>query len=354
MATLEKIERLSFVTETAQYDTIFVAEHYSRYLSVKSLCKGKSVLDAACGEGYGAKLLAEWGASNVVGVDNSAEAISRAKQYYSGSSIRYIVGDLQNPDSNIVGNKKFDVICSFETIEHLENPVAFLNNLKKWRKRDGTILLSAPNDPVFAADHPNPFHKRQYTLESLKSLIEPILGRASDWYCGTAAQGICLRNIATIALQEHPPKFSALSFDSSQIAWIPPVASNSVSEHNCAFWVGVWGEAALEDLVVSPLSMTSFLSPWKALDWLKKDNAELSRQLRQANLTIAEERRVALNDRKLMSELNTVLDDEIQRRGIKFDKGLAISDKARQILAQGVLSRLFNRVKAAILRLVGR
>ena len=344
---MSTVERLSLVPGKLNYDPILTAEHLVRYLSVKAICKGKSVLDAACGEGYGTKLLAEWGAANVVGVDYSAEAIQLAREQYSGSQIRYVVGDLQATDTEILGNEKFDIICSFETIEHLENPVAFLNKLKKWQKRAGVIVLSAPNDPAIAADHVNSFHKQRYSFEDLKLLVEPVLGKASGWYMGTAAHGICLRNMAASPVETHAENLANLSFDKSSLAWIPPSAATRASEINCSFWMGVWGLADVESLVAAPLAMTSFVEPWKALDSLKSE-------LRRINLTLAEERRVALNDRKLMSELNTVLDDEIQRRGIKFDKGLALSDKARQILAQGVLSRLFNSAKTVILRMGGR
>ncbi len=57
-------------------------EHYQRYYSVLPLTKGKTVLDAACGEGYGTALLAS-DSFHVTGIDISKEALLRARQNYS-------------------------------------------------------------------------------------------------------------------------------------------------------------------------------------------------------------------------------------------------------------------------------
>jgi len=55
-------ERLHFTDSASGYNAMSAAEHMVRYHSVASLCRGKRVLDVACGEGYGSSLLAKWGA----------------------------------------------------------------------------------------------------------------------------------------------------------------------------------------------------------------------------------------------------------------------------------------------------
>ncbi|PJB71599.1 MAG: class I SAM-dependent methyltransferase, partial [Armatimonadetes bacterium CG_4_9_14_3_um_filter_66_14] len=60
-------------------------EHYHRYAFARALVAGKSVADIACGEGYGAALLAQ-SASSVVGIDLSAEAINHAQQRYAAQT----------------------------------------------------------------------------------------------------------------------------------------------------------------------------------------------------------------------------------------------------------------------------
>ena len=64
-------------------------EHWHRYVFAQDFVAGKRVLDLACGEGYGADLLART-ASSVVGVDISEAAIAHARARYDrpGLSLR--------------------------------------------------------------------------------------------------------------------------------------------------------------------------------------------------------------------------------------------------------------------------
>src|SRR3954463_13309987 len=66
-------------------------EHWHRYCIVQEVARGRSVLDAACGEGYGSFLLAQT-AREVVGIDISAEAIEHARSRYVAPSLRYVEG----------------------------------------------------------------------------------------------------------------------------------------------------------------------------------------------------------------------------------------------------------------------
>lgn len=58
------IERLDF-GEGANYNAIEASIHLGRYALARSVVRGRRVLDAACGEGYGSTLLKKWGAAFV-------------------------------------------------------------------------------------------------------------------------------------------------------------------------------------------------------------------------------------------------------------------------------------------------
>ena len=76
------IERLTF-DGSAPYSALEAAIHLNRYLVVRGLCRGRRVLDIACGEGYGSFLMTDvWGASSVAGVDISHEAIDNARRLF--------------------------------------------------------------------------------------------------------------------------------------------------------------------------------------------------------------------------------------------------------------------------------
>ncbi|WP_153070309.1 class I SAM-dependent methyltransferase, partial [Escherichia coli] len=89
-------------------------EHLHRYHFASRFCQGKRVLDVACGEGYGSRILSN-AASSVVGVDISAEAVAHAQGKYARGSLEFVeasAASLPLPDDS------FDVVVSFETIEH--------------------------------------------------------------------------------------------------------------------------------------------------------------------------------------------------------------------------------------------
>ena len=92
------------------------AEHLARYRFASQLASGLDVLDAACGEGYGSAMLAEAvGAARVVGVDVDAQTVAHAQQAYGLDFRVQDVCDLALEDDC------FDLVVSFETIEHVED-----------------------------------------------------------------------------------------------------------------------------------------------------------------------------------------------------------------------------------------
>ena len=109
-----------------------------RYINVLQFVKGKRVLDCACGVGWGSYIMAKAGAEQVVGLDLSSNAINTAKKYYNHDSILYQEDNIYNFSSN----EKFDVITSFETLEHVEDPLKFLNTLANLCHSDSVFFLS--------------------------------------------------------------------------------------------------------------------------------------------------------------------------------------------------------------------
>jgi 2-polyprenyl-3-methyl-5-hydroxy-6-metoxy-1,4-benzoquinol methylase len=148
-----------------------VLEHIARYDLAKPFCEGEKVLDCACGSGYGAKML------NAEGLDVSAEAVEFAIDTYG---IRAGVFDLENGLPDV----QFDVITSFETIEHLINPDYFLSDVAKKCKY---FIFSIP------LNNPSAFHKRVYNLEQAQSLIAKYFTNVK-WYEQTGTDIIPLES----------------------------------------------------------------------------------------------------------------------------------------------------------------
>lgn len=145
-------------------------EHFHRYALAARWCAGSRVLDAACGEGYGAALLAATGAT-VTGVDISAAAIAHAKARY-GQQDRL---EFQVTDCTALpfAEHEFDRVVSFETLEHLAAQDEMLAEFKRVLKPDGCLILSSPDKAVYSEQHNacNEFHRKELYADELKALL---------------------------------------------------------------------------------------------------------------------------------------------------------------------------------------
>jgi 2-polyprenyl-3-methyl-5-hydroxy-6-metoxy-1,4-benzoquinol methylase len=142
-------------------------EHVARYRFAKDFVRGKRVLDIACGEGYGAASFAKAGASSVVGVDVSGEVCEHARQKYALDARVGDAASIPLPDRSV------DLVVSFETIEHVPAPAAFLRECARVLVPDGSLIISTPNRPVYSRDRTeNPFHTVEFDEEEFVGLLE--------------------------------------------------------------------------------------------------------------------------------------------------------------------------------------
>ncbi|MFM8333644.1 MAG: class I SAM-dependent methyltransferase [Candidatus Methylumidiphilus sp.] len=151
-----------------------VDTHIERYKFATQYVKGKTVLDIACGVGYGSVILGEAGAVHVDGVDISSEAVNYAKSEYNLENVQFHEGDITSFSSP----SKYDVITCFETIEHVDDYVASLSNLYGSLKTGGCLIISSPYRVVTSplakslADKPvNKFHVREFMPDELKASL---------------------------------------------------------------------------------------------------------------------------------------------------------------------------------------
>jgi len=146
-------------------------EHTARYSFALPYVENKNVLDIACGTGYGLAFLKQ-SAKSVTGVDVDIEAAREAITECDSSKTRVLLGDGTNLPF-IDGS--FDVITSFETLEHLHARSELLAEFKRVLATDGTLVLSTPNanytKPVNGKPT-NPFHIFEYNPQELKTELE--------------------------------------------------------------------------------------------------------------------------------------------------------------------------------------
>jgi GT2 family glycosyltransferase/SAM-dependent methyltransferase/glycosyltransferase involved in cell wall biosynthesis len=147
-------------------------EHWHRYLYASGWVAGKNVLDIACGEGYGSYFLAK-SAARVLGVDISPEAVLHATTHYLSPNLEFLTGSVDNIP--VLGERIFDVIVSFETIEHVPAPAqaAFLREVKRLLKPGGIFIVSTPNKHFYSdvPQYKNEYHLREFQLEEFKQFL---------------------------------------------------------------------------------------------------------------------------------------------------------------------------------------
>ncbi len=156
----------------AAFEPFVSYEHWHRYCFALPFVKGKSVLDIASGEGYGSAFLAGH-AQFVYGIDLSREAVEHASASYVRDNLRYLQGAAEAIP--IPGEHCFDVIVSFETIEHLDaaGQERFAAEIARLLKPDGVLLVSTPNRETYSPEgaQGNPYHFHEFTKDEYVAFL---------------------------------------------------------------------------------------------------------------------------------------------------------------------------------------
>jgi SAM-dependent methyltransferase len=141
--------------------------HLAVYEWIAERCDGLRVADLACGEGYGADVLAR-AAAEVVGVDANPEAHEHARRRYRRANLRFeraLVEEFSGP---------CDAIVFLQTIEHVEDAGRLLDRLAVAAP---VAYISTPNRltlaPPGAEKSDNPWHLREYALDEYLELLAP-------------------------------------------------------------------------------------------------------------------------------------------------------------------------------------
>jgi ubiquinone/menaquinone biosynthesis C-methylase UbiE len=147
-------------------------EHIYRYIFAAGLTENKVVLDVACGTGYGVSYMAEKGAGKVVGVDISMIAANYARERFSkDNQVSFVCADaIRLPFLDNV----FDVVVSFETIEHIRQYRKFLAECRRVLKENGLLICSTPNRRIFSPNLGKPvntFHVKEFWPEEFYRLL---------------------------------------------------------------------------------------------------------------------------------------------------------------------------------------
>lgn len=211
-------------------------QHIARYEWAAQLCGAARVLDAACANGYGSRMLAEGGATLVAAVDIDLQTVAEGI-YRRG---RTLCGDATRLP---VARAAVDVFVSFETIEHVRDDAAFVREARRVVRDGGTFICSTPNRAMTnpgtsIASRPfNRFHLREYTQPELASVLAESF-ETIEWYgqsffrrtYQSVLQAIGAR-VQMAAVRVHQMrKVAGAAFDDAQHHWPRPLEGKSEPE----------------------------------------------------------------------------------------------------------------------------
>jgi ubiquinone/menaquinone biosynthesis C-methylase UbiE len=166
-------------------------EHLHRYAIAMEYVNDKVVLDIACGEGYGSNLLSKY-AREVTGIDTDSKTISHASKKYSKNNLKFIQGKVEDIP---VADSSFDVVVSFETLEHTYEHKKIFQQIKRVLKPGGLLIISTPEKKYYT-DLPgsqNPFHRKEVYEHEFIGLLK---NHFSYYYCFHQSSG--LSSVATL------------------------------------------------------------------------------------------------------------------------------------------------------------
>lgn len=205
-------------------DSEIAVFHYQRYKSIVDICRGKIVLDAACGEGYGSRMLSDT-AEKVYGIDIDEKTIQVASQKYKRDNLKFkqgSVGGLQFADDS------FDIVISYETIEHVNADLQkqFINEIYRVLKPEGILVMSSP-DKLNYSDIPNftnKFHVNELYFDEFERLLKSRFDNIDFYYQGRVCNSYIFEPGKSVA--EISNEVRLREADQTQAEYIIAVCSN--------------------------------------------------------------------------------------------------------------------------------
>jgi SAM-dependent methyltransferase len=171
------------------------------------------ILDAGCGSGRNMVELARLG--TVTGVELSHTSVQLARERDAGAVVEGSVMDMPLDDAT------FDLTVSLDVIEHLEDDIGALSELRRVTKPGGALLVTVPAYQWLWSGHDEiNHHHRRYNRRTMLAAAESAgwqLERFTNFSSLTLPVAILLR-----ALERFMPSTTKSSLD----LWVPPAPLN--------------------------------------------------------------------------------------------------------------------------------
>jgi SAM-dependent methyltransferase len=317
-------------------DSAMLYEHFHRYLWAARHAGGRRVLDLGSGEGFGAAILADAGAVEVVGVDVDPLAVEHAVRTYARSGLSFVCASAL--DLGSFEPQGFDLVVAFEMIEHVTDQERLLAEVERVLSPHGLLVVSTPDAERYSAasGQSNPFHERELSRAEFTSLLGSRFANVALWGQRTIT-GSYLSAVGSGTEATTSEDFFVTRRDGSMEA---------VAEGEPLFYVALASNADLP-----PRGHSSTLAD-HGLELVHETArahgvavAERDRLLAQANQHLAQANRT-LDERY---EKIVELDGELARTRERLDEAQAFATR----IEQSVSWQAFQRARVLLYRVIG-
>lgn len=168
--TSERVIEDTYKRSDAAY--VVYVFHLATYAYAAKLATGLRILDLGCGSGYGTAMLAREAAS-ATGVDVAQDAITHATSRYACANLRFLPIEPGRPLP--FPSASFDLVTSFQVIEHVDDVPAYLREIKRVLTPSGRFIVVTPDRSarLFPFQKPwNAWHLKEYDARGLRLALE--------------------------------------------------------------------------------------------------------------------------------------------------------------------------------------
>lgn len=260
-------------------------EHFHRYVWATEFCRDKKVLDVASGDGYGTYILSQR-AKTVCGCEINEEAVRSAQKNYHAENLSYHAASCtQTPFPDDL----FDVVVSFETIEHIQDYELFVKEVRRVLKPGGIFICSTPEIHEFnelSQVENNEFHIHEFEKKEFVELLQRQFPQIS-----LVGQSFAASSVMASLDPANTPEFHHYHVQNGQVTKsdhglvLPTFLIALCSDVELPSLPGSYFSSRESKTLVSELLINKF-EQYHEIERLKKIESETKQELETAQNTI--------------------------------------------------------------------